>query len=113
MNENCLFCRIVRKEIPARIVAESDTILVFADVSPQAPIHLLAIPKRHITSLAETNDSALVGELITQLTAVAAREGFSSAGYRVVINTNEDGGQSVPHLHAHLLAGRKLTWPPG
>lgn len=113
MNEDCLFCRIVRKEIPARIVAETESVIVFEDIAPQAPVHLLAIPRQHIASLAETRDSALVGELITELTGIADREGFSGRGYRIVVNTNSDGGQAVAHLHAHLLAGRKLKWPPG
>ena len=110
---DCIFCRIVLRELPAEILAETDQCLVFADIAPQAPVHVLAIPKVHVSSLAETRDSELVGHLVTQLAMVAERDGYAGRGYRVVINNGADGGQAVDHLHAHLLAGRTLAWPPG
>lgn len=113
MADHCLFCRIVRREIPAKIVHETDDTLVFADINPQAPVHLLVIPKTHVASLNETEDPALVGRLALVAADIAKREGFAAAGYRAVINTNADAGQTVFHVHLHLLAGRRLHWPPG
>ncbi len=110
---DCLFCRIVRKEIPAQIVAESDDCLAFRDISPQAPTHILVIPRRHISSLADMTDPLVVGRVVLMAAEVARSLGVEEAGYRVVMNTGADGGQTVHHLHAHLLAGRPLLWPPG
>ncbi len=110
---DCLFCRIVRKEIPAQIVAETDDCLAFRDISPQAPTHVLVIPKRHVESVAEVADPLVVGRVVLMAAEIARTLGVEEAGYRVVINTGVDGGQSVHHLHAHLLAGRSLSWPPG
>jgi histidine triad (HIT) family protein len=109
----CLFCRIVAKEIPAQIVAETDECLAFLDISPQAPTHVLVIPKVHVDSLAGTTDPLLVGRVTLLAAAIARTLGVSEAGYRVVLNTGDDGGQTVHHLHAHLLAGRAMHWPPG
>ena len=110
---DCLFCRIARKEIPARIVAETDEYLAFHDVSPQAPTHVLVIPKAHVASLDGVTDPLLAGRVVLLAAEVARSLGVAASGYRVVMNTGADGGQSVPHLHAHLLAGRAMQWPPG
>jgi histidine triad (HIT) family protein len=108
----CLFCGIAAHEIPATIVHEDDEILVFKDVRPQAPLHVLAIPKKHVASLAEA-DPALAGRVALAASKAAADAGYGERGYRVVTNVGPDAGQSVPHLHFHVLAGRALTWPPG
>ncbi|MEO7503197.1 MAG: histidine triad nucleotide-binding protein [Gemmatimonadaceae bacterium] len=113
MPEKCLFCRIVNGDIPADIVAESDDAIVFRDISPKAPSHLLVIPRRHIDSLDDADDREELGELLRFAAEVARDEGLADSGYRVVINTNEDGGQTVRHLHLHVLGGRQMTWPPG
>ncbi len=110
---DCLFCRIVRREIPVQIVAESDDCLAFRDISPQAPTHILVIPKRHVASVADVTDPLVVGRVVTMAADIARSLGVEEAGYRVVMNTGADGGQTVHHLHAHLLAGRPLLWPPG
>ncbi len=111
--KDCLFCKIVAREIPATIVDETPGCLAFRDANPATPTHILVIPKKHIGSLNEVNDPALLGELMDLVRRLAEREGVAESGYRTVINTGVDGGQSVFHLHAHLLGGRKLTWPPG
>lgn len=110
-----LFAKIIRREIPARIVWETDQVIGFHDIHPQAPTHVLFIPK---TPIATVNDlgaehAALVGELFLAAAAYAKQEGFAEHGYRCVINCNRDGGQTVYHLHLHVLAGRPMTWPPG
>jgi histidine triad (HIT) family protein len=110
---DCLFCRIVRREIPAQIVAETDDCLAFRDIAPQAPTHVLVIPKLHVTSLASLADPEIAGHLLMLAAEIARTLGVSDAGYRVVLNTGVHGGQTVHHLHAHLLAGRALDWPPG
>ena len=111
---NCLFCRILQGEIPSRAVHSDELCYAFADVQPQAPVHLLVIPRRHIDSLARTTgeDAALLGHLMATAAAIA-REQELTEGYRVVVNTGADGGQTVGHLHLHLLGGRSLSWPPG
>ncbi|GIX33709.1 MAG: histidine triad nucleotide-binding protein [Lysobacterales bacterium] len=110
-----LFSRIVRREIPADIVYEDEEILAFRDIHPQAPVHVLFIPKRAIPTLDEAapEDALLLGKLMLAAAAYARREGLAERGYRIVINCRGDGGQSVYHLHLHLLAGRRLSWPPG
>lgn len=113
MNENCLFCRIVKGEIPADIVARTDNAIAFRDISPKAPTHILVIPKDHVASLDEVGDSMDLGNLMRLAREVAKQEGIGSSGYRVVINTGENGGQTVDHLHLHVLGGRRMTWPPG
>lgn len=110
---DCLFCRIARKEIPAQIVAETDDCLAFRDISPQAPTHVVVIPKEHVDSLAGVTDPLAVGRVVLLAASVARSLGVEGSGYRVVMNTGADGGQTVQHLHAHLLAGRPLRWPPG
>lgn len=111
----CLFCAIVAGEIPATTVLETDRILAFRDINPQAPTHVLVIPKEHypdVSALAAA-DGGLLGEVITGVHRVAETEGVSEHGYRVVFNTGAHAGQTVPHVHGHLLGGRSLTWPPG
>ena len=108
-----IFAKIVRGEIPATIVAESPNALAFRDVAPQAPVHVLVIPKRSVATLDDVEDAALLGELLALARDVARQEGIAESGYRVVINTRDDGGQTVPHLHLHVLGGRALHWPPG
>jgi histidine triad (HIT) family protein len=111
----CLFCKIVRREVPSEILLETDEILAFRDVRPVAPAHALVIPKKHLTSLhdAGAGDAALMGHLLLGARDVAEKLGLGASGYRVVLNTGQDGGQSVFHLHAHVLGGRVLMWPPG
>jgi len=110
---DCLFCRIVAKEIPATIVAETDDALAFRDINPAAPVHVLVIPKTHHDSLAHAEDEQLLGHLMAFAAKVAIQEGIRDDGYRTVINTGRNGGQTVDHLHIHVLGGRRMTWPPG
>lgn len=113
MNSDCLFCRIVAGSIPAEIVHDDPTSIAFRDIGPQAPTHILVIPRDHVASLNEASDPAVLGHLLHVAAMLARREGIADSGYRTVINTNGDGGQSVGHLHIHLLGGRRLSWPPG
>ena len=112
---DCLFCKIARGEVPAKVVFEDADIMAFHDVSPQAPTHILVIPKAHIATLndTDTTDEQLLGKMVLTATRLAAAEGFDEAGYRLVFNVNSDGGQTVHHIHLHILAGRKMIWPPG
>ncbi|PYR30481.1 MAG: histidine triad nucleotide-binding protein [Acidobacteria bacterium] len=112
---HCLFCRIINREIPGRIVFEDDTIVAFEDINPQAPTHVLVVPKRHIDTLndLQADDDQLVGELVRRAAAIAKERGMAASGFRTVFNTNRDGGQTVGHIHLHLLGGRSLGWPPG
>jgi histidine triad (HIT) family protein len=113
MTDDCLFCRIVRREIPATIVAETGDALAFRDVDPRAPVHVLVIPKEHVATLNDATDAAVVGRLALLAAEIARREGIAESGYRTVINTNAEAGQTVFHIHMHLLGGRTLAWPPG
>jgi histidine triad (HIT) family protein len=108
-----IFGKIARKEIPVDIIAESERCLAFRDIAPQAPVHVLVIPREPYATLNDVHDSSLLGELLTLARRVARQEGLADDGYRVVINTNGNGGQSVYHLHAHVLGGRVMGWPPG
>ena len=112
---DCLFCSIVAGDIPATKVRETDRVLVFRDINPQAPTHVLVIPKEHYPNVAvlAAADSALLGEVITEAREVAVAEGIAEPGYRIVFNTGDDAGQTVHHVHGHLLGGRSLGWPPG
>lgn len=112
---DCLFCKMVRREITPDVVYENDDVLAFRDINPQAPTHVLVIPKTHITSLNDIGDAdaALIGKLYLAARQIASEAGVADAGYRTLINCGDDGGQSVFHIHLHLLAGRQMTWPPG
>ncbi len=112
---DCLFCKVLEGEIPADIVFESDEVLAFRDVNPKAPTHILIIPRMHISTvndLAE-NHELIMGKLFSVAKIIAAQEGVSDDGYRLVVNCNEKAGQTVFHIHMHLLAGRSMHWPPG
>ncbi len=111
----CLFCRIASRELPAEIVYEDDEVVAFEDIAPQAPTHLLVIPRKHIATLndIEEADLALVGRLQYVAARLARERGFAESGYRVVMNCNDDGGQTVYHIHMHLMGGRRFTWPAG
>ena len=116
MSENdCLFCKIVAGEIPADVIFESETAIAFRDINPQAPTHVLIIPRRHIATIndLQDGDEATVGDLFLVAAKIAADEGIAEDGYRVVMNCNEGAGQSVFHIHLHLLGGRPMGWPPG
>ena len=113
MSPDCLFCRIVAGEIPAKLVAETAECVAFRDIDPKAPVHILVIPRRHVSSLDAADDPLLLGQVATLAARIARDEGVAESGYRTVINTGADAGQSVAHLHMHMLGGRKLTWPPG
>ena len=113
MASDCLFCRIARGEIPVTRVAENERFVAFRDINPQAPTHVLVIPREHVASLDEATDSLMLGEMMLMAQAVARHEGIVTNGYRTVLNTNAGAGQSVFHLHAHVLGGRAMTWPPG
>lgn len=113
MADDCIFCRIVRGEIPSESVANTGDCIAFRDVAPQAPTHILIIPRKHLTSLDDLTDGEIVGKMMMLAAALARQEGISASGYRTVLNTGVEGGQTVSHLHLHLLGGRRMTWPPG
>jgi len=112
---DCLFCKIAEQKIPAKVVYEDEQCVAFDDINPQAPTHTLVIPKRHVASLAELNeaDAGLLGHLMLTGAKVARQKGIAEGGYRIVVNTGRHGGQTVFHLHLHLLGGRPMHWPPG
>ena len=112
---DCLFCNILAGDVPAEIIYESDTVIAFRDINPRAPMHVLIVPREHISTINDINTEheAIVGSLFTAARDIAAQEGVAEEGYRAVMNCNSDGGQSVFHLHLHVLGGRMLTWPPG
>ncbi len=111
----CLFCKIVQRTIPSVIVHEDEHALAFQDIHPQAPVHILVIPKRHVQSVQEleSGDGALLGHLLQTCVKLAKQKGIGESGYRIVTNTGAQAGQTVFHLHFHLLGGRPMTWPPG
>jgi histidine triad (HIT) family protein len=113
MTDSCLFCRIVRREIPAKVIHEDEHTLAFHDIDPKAPTHVLVIPKQHVATLNDATDATLVGRLLIAAKEIAAAEGISEGGYRTVVNCGAGAGQTVFHLHLHLLGGRRLSWPPG
>jgi histidine triad (HIT) family protein len=113
MADDCIFCKIAKGEIPATIIAEAPTCIAFRDVNPEAPVHVLVIPKAHVASLNEVASPALFADIMQMAREVAKQEGIAGSGYRVVFNTNGDGGQTVFHLHAHVMGGRHMKWPPG
>lgn len=112
---DCIFCKIATHEVPARVAFENDRLIAFHDLFPQAPTHVLIIPKTHYTTMNDVpaSESALLGEMMSTATTIAQELGVDESGYRVVMNCNKDGGQSVYHIHLHMLAGRQLGWPPG
>lgn len=112
---DCLFCRIVAGGIPATLVYQDDAVVAFRDINPQAPLHVLIVPRKHIATLNDLApaDDALVGSMFRTAAALAKEHGYDARGYRTVFNTNREAGQTVFHIHLHLLAGRGLTWPPG
>ncbi|MBT4317781.1 MAG: histidine triad nucleotide-binding protein [Candidatus Marinimicrobia bacterium] len=113
--DNCLFCKIINGDIAAKKVYENEHIIAFNDIDPKAPIHILVIPKKHIRSINELNSSDinLAGEIILAAKKIAKDQGIDSKGFRVVFNTNDDGGQTVYHIHMHIMGGRQMQWPPG
>jgi histidine triad (HIT) family protein len=112
---DCLFCRIVRRELPSKVVYEDERLFVFEDIHPKAPVHVLVVPKRHFSSLEEVpeGEAALLGEILLRARTLAREKGVGASGYRIVLNTARDAGQSVFHIHFHVLGGRLLLWPPG
>lgn len=115
MSGDCLFCRMINGQVKPDIVFENDAVLAFKDINPQAPVHVLVIPKKHIATLndLEPNQEILVGEMFLSAKKIAEQLGIADGGYRTVINCNRDAGQTVFHLHLHVLGGRQLGWPPG
>ncbi len=115
MTSQCIFCKIVNKEISAKIFFEDDTTIAFYDINPQAPVHVLLIPKKHIPSLAEVRDAdrEIYEKLFWNIPVIAKKLGIEEDGYRVVINTNQNAQQTVFHLHIHIIGGRLMSWPPG
>ena len=110
---NCLFCKMVEGEIQADVVYQDEHVLAFRDINPQAPVHILIIPKQHVETLNDLSDVNLAGHLLKVAIELAEQEGLADEGYRTVINCKEKGGQEVFHLHMHLLGGRQMNWPPG
>ncbi|HMQ55042.1 MAG TPA: histidine triad nucleotide-binding protein [Anaerolineae bacterium] len=115
MSQNCIFCKIVAGQIGGKLLYQDDQVTAFRDINPQAPTHILLIPNKHITSTSHAleEDQAILGKLLLTAAQVAKQENVADSGYRLVINKGEHGGQTVFHLHVHLLAGRPMTWPPG
>jgi histidine triad (HIT) family protein len=115
MNQECIFCKIIAGEIPSELVYQDEVCVAFNDISPQAPTHILIIPREHFASLNEAGEQhkETLGHLLLKATEIARQKGFAEKGYRTVINTNNDGGQTVFHLHVHLLGGRQFIFPPG
>ena len=113
--KDCLFCRIVTKEIPAEIVFENNKFLAFKDIDPQSPVHILIIPKEHITTINDLHDNhkELIGDMLLIAKRLASEYNIAEDGYRIVLNCNKKGGQAVYHIHLHLLGGRQMKWPPG
>jgi histidine triad (HIT) family protein len=112
---DCLFCKIIEGKIPATLVHQDDRFIAFKDINPQAPLHVLIVPRRHVATLndLQSGDDGMVGEMVRRAAAIAAENGYDKSGYRTVFNCNPDAGQTVWHIHLHLLAGRRLGWPPG
>ena len=112
---SCLFCKIINEEIPADIVYQDDDVLAFRDINPQAPTHILCIPKKHISTTNDISDEdeKLIGKLVSTASKLAKQLGFAEDGYRLNLNCNDHGGQTVFHIHLHLLGGRQFSWPPG
>lgn len=112
---DCLFCKIARKEIPATVLFQDSEIIAIKDIRPQAPMHLLVLPQKHIATIndADSSDEQLLGRMILTAKSLAESAGYHESGYRLVFNVNKHGGQDVHHIHLHVLGGRQMTWPPG
>ena len=111
---DCIFCKIANKEINSNLLYEDESVVAFRDLNPQAPQHILIIPKKHVANITELDDKELAAHIFTEVVPKIAKEiGVAESGFRLVINTGEEGGQTVNHLHIHLIGGRKMTWPPG
>ena len=110
---DCIFCKIIKKEIPSSVIYEDDKVLAFNDIDPKAPTHILVIPKQHVDTVDQLTDMSVVADLFAVMKKIAAEKGLDKSGYRIVVNHGRDAGQAVSHLHFHLLGGRKLSWPPG
>ena len=113
MADDCIFCRIVRREIPATIIHEDDQCIAFRDINPQAPVHVVIVTREHVASLDRATSGTQLGALSIAARDIARNENIAKSGYRTVVNTNSNGGQTVFHLHMHVLGGRHMTWPPG
>ncbi len=113
MAENCIFCKLASRQIPVHPIYEDEEFMAFHDMAPQAPVHVLVIPKAHFASLLDTTDTELMGRALEAVKKTAETLGVAAEGFRIVVNTGENGGQTVPHLHFHLLGGRFMQWPPG
>lgn len=115
MSDECLFCKIIAGEIPSNKVYSDQELYAFHDITPAAPTHILVIPRKHISAISQagSDDEAMLGNLMRRAALIAADQGLLPGGYRLVINTGDDGGQSVHHLHLHIIGGRRMTWPPG
>lgn len=115
MPQECIFCKIAAKEIPVTVIYEDENMIVFPDINPVAPIHVLVIPKKHIANLLELvpEEISLMGHILGKIPTLASQLGIADNGFRLVVNTKENGGQTVPHLHWHVIGGRIMTWPPG
>lgn len=113
MASDCLFCRIIAHEIPAKLVLENEHVVAFRDINPQAPVHVVIVPRDHVASLNDAKDPAMLGHLSLAAAQIAKSEGIADSGYRTVVNTNADAGQTVFHIHLHLIGGRDMRWPPG
>jgi histidine triad (HIT) family protein len=110
---DCIFCKVVSGDLPASVVKRNERLVAFRDINPQAPTHLLVIPTEHVATLDAAGDPGLLGDMLLFAAQLAREAGIAAPGYRVVVNTNADGGQTVPHLHLHVLGGRPMRWPPG
>ena len=111
---DCIFCKIANKEINSNLVYEDESVVAFRDLNPQAPQHILIVPKKHVANITELDDKELAAHIFTEVVPKIAKEvGVAESGFRLVINTGDEGGQTVNHLHIHLIGGRKMTWPPG
>ena len=110
---DCIFCSIIKGDIPTNKIYEDDKVIAFNDISPQSPVHILIIPKEHIPSIMDVDDNEIIGHIFSVINKIAKDSGIDKKGYRIVNNCGEEGGQTVPHLHFHLLGGRQMQWPPG
>ncbi len=111
----CIFCKIIEKKLPAKLIYEDEFAIAFEDINPKAPVHALVVPKKHISTSLDIGeeDKALIGHMFTAANSVARQKGVADSGFRLVMNCNEDSGQTVFHIHLHILGGRKMEWPPG